>query len=152
MINQFKILSGGQTGVDRAALDYAIENNINHGGYCPKGRKSEDGRIPDKYNLKETSTSEYSERTEKNLTETDGTLIVIYGNLTGGSKLTFDLCNKLKKPVYVVDASLEIEKVISEFKRWFLKHNIKRLNIAGPRASEINGVFDPKKVIELLIQ
>ena len=99
---QFKILSGGQTGVDRAALDYAIENNINHGGYCPRGRKAEDGRIPSKYNLKETSTSEYSERTEKNLTETDGTLIIIYGNLLGGSKVTFELCNKLIKPGKII--------------------------------------------------
>ena len=71
-----KIISGGQTGVDRAGLDFAIENQIPHGGYCPKGRRSEDGKIPDNYNLIETATSNYKERTEKNLIELDGTLII----------------------------------------------------------------------------
>jgi len=80
-----KIISGGQTGVDRAGLDFAIENRVPHSGYCPKGRISEDGKISGSYNLIETATSNYKERTEKNLIESDGTLIINKGKLSGGT-------------------------------------------------------------------
>jgi len=83
-----KIISGGQTGADRAALDFAIGFDIPHGGWIPKGRKTEDGVLPDKYKLKEMPTASYPKRTEKNVLDSDGTLILSHGKLTGGSALT----------------------------------------------------------------
>jgi len=83
-----KIISGGQTGADRAALDFAIEVGIPHGGWVPKGRKAEDGEIPDKYSLQEMATSSYPARTEKNVIDSDGTLIISHGRLSGGSLST----------------------------------------------------------------
>jgi hypothetical protein len=83
-----KIISGGQTGTDQAALDASIKYSLPHGGWIPKGRMTEDGRLPDNYKLKEISTSSYSKRTEQNIIDSDGTVIISHGNLTGGSKLT----------------------------------------------------------------
>jgi hypothetical protein len=84
----FKIISGGQTGVDRAALDAALALNIPCGGWCPKGRKAEDGPIPERYPLQETSSADYRVRTEKNVTDSDGTLILTRGPVTGGTAYT----------------------------------------------------------------
>lgn len=97
-----RIISGGQTGVDRAALDVAIEIGIPHGGWCPRGRRAENGIIPTHYQLKEIEGIDYSERTRKNIIESDGTLIVTGGPLQGGTLLTFNLCNKLSRPVRVI--------------------------------------------------
>ena len=93
-----KIISGGQTGADRAALDVAIELNIPHGGWIPKGRKTEDGLLPDKYQLKEMSTASYPKRTEKNVIDADGTLILTHGKLSGGSALTVKIAMKHGRP------------------------------------------------------
>ena len=94
-----KIISGGQTGADRAALDFAIEHGIPHGGWCPKGRLAEDGMIDQRYQLKETSTSNYPERTEKNIQDSDGTVIfTMTGKLTGGSKKTAEFSVEHQKP------------------------------------------------------
>jgi len=131
-----KIISGGQTRVDRAGLDFAIENRIPHGGYCPKGRKAEDGKISDNYNLIETATSNYKERTEKNLIESDGTLIINKGELSGGTLLTANLCKKHKKPLFIVDLSNTTEKTKEEFNSWVKDNNIETLNIVGPRESK----------------
>ena len=90
-----KIISGGQTGVDRAALDAAIKLAIAHGGSIPKGRITEDGPLPDTYNLKETRSSSYAERTAKNVQDADGTLIISRGQLTGGSEYTREMAVKL---------------------------------------------------------
>ena len=98
-----KIISGGQTGADRAALDFAIEFNIPHGGWIPKGRKTEDGVLPEKYQLQEMPTASYPKRTEKNILDSDGTLILSYGKLTGGSALTRKLTKKHSKPWVHVD-------------------------------------------------
>src|ERR1051325_10056938 len=100
-----KIISGGQTGVDRAALDVALELEIECGGYCPKGRRSEDGIIPEKYPLTETSTREYAERTELNVKTADGTLVLIDNQADRGTSLTIELCNRHKKPSMTVDLS-----------------------------------------------
>ena len=95
-----KIISGGQTGADRAGLDFAIETGLEHGGYVPKGRKAEDGRIDDRYNLVELSTSSYPARTGKNIQESDGTVIFSLERLlNGGTRLTWEHANKLGKPV-----------------------------------------------------
>ena len=100
-----KIISGGQTGADRAALDAAIESGFEHGGWAPKGMKAEDGRIPDKYNLKEMPTSSYPKRTEQNIVDSDGTIIVSHGPLTGGSLLTQNLAIDHHKPCKHIDLS-----------------------------------------------
>ena len=95
-----KIISGGQTGADRAGLDFAIEAGLEHGGYVPRGRKAEDGRIDDRYNLIELSTSSYPARTRRNIEKSDGTVIFsLERALSGGTRLTLELANKLGKPV-----------------------------------------------------
>jgi len=131
-----KIVSGGQTGADRAAFDWAIENDIPHGGWCPRGRLAEDGIIPDFYRMQETVSTEYAVRTERNVSESDGTVIFTIGKaLTGGSKDTATISTRLKKPW------MHISKVDSidppEELRLFIKaHHIKVLNVAGTRASK----------------
>ena len=90
-----KIISGGQTGADRAGLDFAIETGLEHGGYVPRGRKAEDGRIDDRYNLVELSTTSYPARTRRNIEESDGTVIFSLERLlSGGTKLTWELCQQ----------------------------------------------------------
>ncbi|HSR12366.1 MAG TPA: putative molybdenum carrier protein, partial [Thermodesulfobacteriota bacterium] len=93
-----KIISGGQTGVDRAALDVALELGIPAGGWCPKGRRAEDGRIPDYYPLQEASSPEYPVRTQLNVEDSDGTLILYRNSPAGGTALTIRLAKRLKKP------------------------------------------------------
>ncbi len=138
-----KIISGGQTGADRAALDIAIKFDIPHGGYVPKGRKSEDGPLPDTYNLTELDTSSYPKRTEKNIQAADGTVIITRGILTGGSKLTEKLALKHGKSLCVVNLN-----EISEFQAslriitWIVEHQVETLNVAGPRASHDVKIYD----------
>jgi hypothetical protein len=132
-----KIISGGQTGADRAALDFAIKHNIPHGGWLPKGRKTEDGRLPDNYQLREMPTAEYSKRTEKNILDSDGTLIISHGLLSGGSALTRELAKKHKKPWIHIDmADLSLETAVHRLISWIERNTIKVLNVAGPRGSK----------------
>src|SRR4051812_41309778 len=94
------IISGGQTGADRAALDFVIEHGLSHGGWCPRQRRAEDGVLLAKYLLHETPSSHYSQRTEWNLRDSDATVVFsIKARLTGGSRLTFELAKRLGKPV-----------------------------------------------------
>ena len=96
------IVSGGQTGVDRAALDVAMAMGIGHGGWCPAGRLSEDGTVPSRYELRETDSSDYPARTEQNVIDSDATLILYEGRLKGGTLLTRRICRRLKRPHLVV--------------------------------------------------
>jgi hypothetical protein len=98
-----KIISGGQTGVDRGALDAAIELGLEHGGWCPMGRIAEDGFIPTRYALRQTDTEKYAERTERNLLEADGTLILYRRELSGGTDLTRYLCQRHGRPLLLID-------------------------------------------------
>ena len=98
-----KIISGGQTGADRAALDFAIKHNIPHGGWIPKGRKAEDGTLSEQYQLQEMPTGSYPARTEKNILDSDGTLIVSHGRLTGGSARTKEFAEQHRKPWVHID-------------------------------------------------
>jgi len=135
-----KIISGGQTGVDRAALDMALEFGIPCGGWCPKGRRAEDGRIPDHYPLQEASSSEYPFRTQLNVEDSDGTLILSWGSPVGGTALTIKLAKKLKKPYLLIDLSQggDSRKVLD----WLKDNHIQILNVAGPREGEAPGIHD----------
>jgi Circularly permutated YpsA SLOG family len=146
-----KIISGGQTGADRAGLDFAIETILEHGGYVARGRKAEDGRIDDRYNLIELSTSSYPARTRRNIEKSDGTVIFSLERvLGGGTKLTLELANKLGKPVlHIYDTrkerisnpeSLCIE--IQALTDFVSSNKIEILNVAGPRESKEPGVYD----------
>jgi hypothetical protein len=133
-----RIVSGGQTGVDRAALDVAIEVGLEHGGWCPKGRRAEDGRIDRRYRLKETESTEYAVRTERNVVDSDGTLIICRGEPTGGTVLTLRLAERHGKPVLV--ESPDNPKTVSAVREWLVNHEIGVLNVAGPRESTSPGI------------
>jgi hypothetical protein len=141
-----KIISGGQTGVDRAALDVALELGIPCGGWCPKGRKAEDGPIDPRYPLKETNSPNYPLRTEKNIRESDGTLILTKGQVNGGTALTVQLSIEYEKPHLIIDLDNKIDPLM--FREWGKKNNIKILNVAGPKESEVPGIHD--KAVDFL--
>jgi hypothetical protein len=132
------IVSGGQTGVDRGALDAAIALNISHGGWCPRGRLAEDGRIPSRYELRETEAIEYAVRTERNVVDSCGTLLLFNGRMQRGTLLTYRLAKKHVRPVHRVrlDTSLDVGQI----QLWLLDHQVKVLNVAGPRASSAPGI------------
>jgi hypothetical protein len=133
-----RIVSGGQTGVDRAALDVAIGLKLPHGGWCPRGRLAEDGRIPRRYELQETDSADYPVRTERNVQESDATLVLCRGRPVGGTYLTVRMARKHRRPCLVVDldAPLPPEKV----RAWIAAGEVRCLNVAGPRASQSPGI------------
>ena len=128
-----KIVSGGQTGVDRAALDVALRLDVPCGGWCPNGRRAEDGPIPSRYPMQETPTTEYAERTEWNVRDSDGTLVLCIGKATGGTAVTIGLARKWNKPLFVVDLAEEAR--VEPVHNWIVSERIKTLNVAGPRQS-----------------
>ena len=142
-----RVISGGQTGVDRAALDAAIENNFPRGGWCPAGRIAEDGVIPPIYPLKETRSREYEERTEKNVIDSDGTLIITAGEPSGGTALTVKFAEKHKKPCLVIDLEKADNKSIPGIISWLRAEKIEVLNAAGPRASKNPEIYPAAKRI-----
>jgi hypothetical protein len=132
-----KIISGGQTGADRAALDSAIKLGIPHGGWIPKGRITEEGPLPDKYQLQEMPTNSYPKRTEQNVIDSEGTLIISHGPLTGGSDYTRKMAMKHGKPWFHTDLNkLPTFQAATIINDWISKNRIETLNIAGPRASK----------------
>ncbi|MBW4674291.1 MAG: putative molybdenum carrier protein [Desmonostoc geniculatum HA4340-LM1] len=142
MANSFKIVSGGQTGADRAALDWAIAHQIPHGGWCPKGRKAEDGVINPRYNLTETPSDEYSQRTEWNVRDSDGTAIFsIAQKLFAGSLLTAELAQKYQKPCIHICKELAPLNPVSKLLLFISKYKIITLNVAGTRASDEAEVY-----------
>jgi hypothetical protein len=136
-----KIISGGQTGVDRAALDVARTHDIPHGGWCPRGRRAEDGEIPDYYMLSETPLEDYSQRTEWNVRDSDGTLIVTRGEVSGGTALTIDLARQYDRPLFVYDLERDASAP-GDIKQWMVDAGIHVLNVAGPRSSEVESIYD----------
>jgi Circularly permutated YpsA SLOG family len=146
-----RIVSGGQTGVDRAALDVALELGIPHGGWCPLGRLAEDGFIPTRYALRQTNSSQYALRTERNVLDATGTLILYSQTLSGGTELTWRFCQMHKKPACTVDLSLPIN--LDSVLLWIEKWQIQILNVAGPRESSLPGIGEQaKQYIRLLMQ
>jgi Circularly permutated YpsA SLOG family len=133
-----KIVSGGQTGVDRAALDVALELGFPCGGWCPKGRRAEDGTIPERYPLQETPTDAYPERTEWNVRDSDATLILTRGKPDRGTALTVKLARRLKKPYRIVD--LAAADAADAIHTWLISQRVTTLNVAGPRESSQPGI------------
>lgn len=132
-----KVISGGQTGADQAALDAAIEMGISHGGWVPLGRLTEKGRLSSRYKMQEINAIDYDQRTELNVMDSDGTLLFSYGELKGGSALTKKYARKHLKPCLHVDIKEISEyKAVEIIKSWLDVRNIETLNVAGPRASE----------------
>jgi hypothetical protein len=137
-----RVVSGGQTGVDRAGLDAALQAGIPIGGYCPKGRLAEDGTISSKYPLIEMESPESSYRTEKNVIESDGTLILNKSELTDGTRLTRDFTVTHGRPCLIIQ--LDGTEVITpeQVIRWLNGQYINVLNVAGPRETKFHeGIY-----------
>jgi hypothetical protein len=131
-----KIVSGGQTGVDRAALDFARAHGLPHGGWCPHGRRAEDGEIASVYALRETPEPDYPQRTEWNVRDSDGTVIfTVAPELTGGSALTQALAVQHRKPVLHLAQEVDGRSAPARLRAFLRRHQIKVLNVAGPRLS-----------------
>ena len=143
-----KIVSGGQTGADRGALDFAIKFNISHGGWITKGRRTESGPLPGFYNLKEMDTRDYPARTRQNIIDSDGTVIIARGPLTGGSALTYGFAQKTGKWVCRINLLeqdiFEVAFILHDF---ILEQSIRVLNVAGPRAGHDPDIYYDVKAI-----
>jgi len=131
-----KIISGGQTGVDRGALDAALEAGVPCGGWCPEARKAEDGQIPERYPLTMLPGAGYRQRTRQNVIDSDGSLILYFGELAGGTRETLRFCERFGKPALTVDgAQTSIEAAATAAIDFIERHRIAVLNVAGPRES-----------------
>ena len=135
-----KVISGGQTGVDRAALDVALRLGLPIGGWCPRGRLAEDGPIAVSYPLEETPEPLYAQRTEWNVRDSDGTLILTHGEATGGTALTRVFALKQAKPCLLAD--LTEAPTTRPVLDWLRAHPVRVLNVAGPRESTVPGVYE----------
>ncbi len=133
------IISGGQTGADRGALDFAIRYGLEHGGWCPQGRRAEDGALDEIYQLRETSSVKYDQRTRWNVRDSDATLLVTIGReLSGGTGLTAQVAQRQGKPWLHVsrETTADLREAGHQVREFLLQHNVHRLNVAGPRASQ----------------
>ncbi len=142
------IISGGQTGVDRGALEAAIALGIPHGGWCPQGRLAEDGVIPARYTLRETDSPQYAVRTERNVLDSDATLIFCRGPTTGGTEWTRICAVRYGRPCLVVDLSQPVDW--QKLRGWLGQVRPRLLNVAGPRESQAPGI--QQQVQQILIQ
>ena len=146
-----RIVSGGQTGADRGGLDAAVALGIEQGGWCPAGRRAEDGTIPGMYRLAETLSPAYGDRTRANVRDSDGTIVFTRGAATGGSALTLTAARKIRKPVLHVDlATLGVEAAADRVRGWCVERSIAILNVAGSRESKAPGIGD--EVRRLLVR
>lgn len=134
------VVSGGQTGVDRAALDVALALGLSCGGWCPKGRLAEDGPLPRRYPLRETPSDDYEQRTEWNVRDSEGTLIITRGAPAGGTAYTIEMARRWNRPYHVSD--LDRHARPSAARAWAWRRRIRVLNVAGPRASKCPGIAE----------
>jgi hypothetical protein len=134
-----RIVSGGQTGVDRAALDVALAAGIPCGGWVPRGRRAEDGRLDERYPMRETESVAYEERTRRNVRDADATLIMTRTRPTGGTALTLAFARQLRRPFRVVDPT--DPDAAPATREWLAEERIRILNIAGPRESVAPGIY-----------
>lgn len=131
-----KIISGGQTGVDRGALDAALALGFPCGGACPKGRRAEDGPIPARYPLTELASDDYRVRTRQNVLDSDATLVIFFGELSGGTLATVRIAQQEQKPVLTIDGAAKAADLAAvEVVKFIEQHNAATLNVAGPRES-----------------
>ena len=136
-VKAFKIISGAQTGVDRAALDIALRHGIDCGGWCPAGRLDEFGRIPDRYPVRELQAGGFAERTFQNVKDSDGTVVIYSGQLGGGTEQTVRACVELKRPHELINASkIPAEEAANLINAFVRAKKVGILNVAGPRQSE----------------
>ena len=133
-----RIVSGGQTGVDRAALDAALARGVAVGGWCPAGRWAEDGPVPSRYPLRETASADPAERTRLNVRDSDATLVTAPGAVTGGTALTVEAARALGRPLWVVPPRPD---AVGGAAAWLRARGVRTLNVAGPRESEAPGVY-----------
>ncbi|MFO7767698.1 MAG: putative molybdenum carrier protein [bacterium] len=142
-----KIVTGGQTGVDRAALDAAEGLGLERGGWCPAGRRAQDGEIPEGYPLEETPSREYEQRTEWNVRDSDATLILNRGPLDGGTLYTVNIAREMGRPHLIV----QLEEMDGEereragqarVRRWLEDEEVEVLNVAGPREQKRPGIYE----------
>ncbi|MFC1758937.1 putative molybdenum carrier protein [Planctomycetota bacterium] len=143
LVSEPKIVSGGQTGVDQAALQVAIDLGFSHGGWCPRGRKCESGEIPAKYQLTEMDSHRYADRTEQNVVDSDATLILYRSALTGGTLLTHRLAKRHNKKHLLIDLLGEVP--VEHVSGWIAENAVQVLNVAGPRESSCSGIFDQSR-------
>ena len=136
------IISGGQTGVDRAALDWAISRNINHGGWCPKGRMASDGPLPIRYLLRETESDGYRQRTKLNVQDSDATLIFNVGLLEGGTRQTVKFAQTMNKPYKIILLeSFQLQDAAIDVTTWLNCFRFSTINIAGPSEARRVGIY-----------
>lgn len=136
-----RIVSGGQTGADRAALDWAREHGVPHGGWCPKGRLASDGPLPAHYPLQETESAGYRQRTRLNVRDSDATLILNTGVLDGGTQQTLRFARTLGKPHLVIQLDeLTLDEAVKQVRAWLGEGRFIALNIAGPREEKRPGI------------
>ncbi|MBN2639172.1 MAG: putative molybdenum carrier protein [Bacteroidales bacterium] len=141
MIDWLKINSGGQTGVDRAALDFALEYNIPCGGWCPNGRLAEDGVIDNKYPVEETNSSEPYYRTQKNVEDSDAVLVFVDDKLDEGTIVAIDYAESSGKPLFIVYLQMNLADQEEGFDHFVREHNVHNINIVGPRESNSPGIY-----------
>jgi hypothetical protein len=138
-----KIISGGQIGAEQAALDVAIKLGISHGGWIQKGRRTQRWILPDKYKLNEMPTASYKDRIEKNVTDSEGTVIISHGRLTGGSDYSYKMAKKHNRPCLHMDLKeTPVRVAAAKVNSWILENDIEVLNVAGAKASEDSKIYD----------
>ncbi|MFH1044987.1 MAG: putative molybdenum carrier protein [Pseudomonadota bacterium] len=148
MITLARIVSGGQTGVDRGALDAALAAGFPCAGWCPEGRMAEGGAIPPHYPLTELPGAGYQQRTKQNVMDSDGTLVIHFGELSGGTERTVRYCEQLRKPVLVVDGdTLTPEEIAVKASEFVMTNKIATLNVAGPRESSHDGAAEYSRLV-----
>lgn len=135
-----KIISGGQSGADRGGLDAAIELGLEHAGWCPAGRRAEDGTIPEQYQLVETTSAHYLPRTRMNVADADATIIFTRGPLRGGSQKTQEFAKEEGKPYLWLNTDMMFETLLQELSSFLKEYQPKILNVAGSRESKVPGL------------